>query len=91
MDGRRETIYSDSRLAEHDAILAGTDAGLRVLDEWRAEYVWLPATSRATADWLRAHGYRVDFETPRSFVAVRDDLPRLPTAQNAPIRTCFPG
>jgi hypothetical protein len=77
MDGRRETIYSAARLAQHDAILAGSTAGLVALAEWRAEYVWLPATSRTTKEWLRDHGYRVDVETPQSFVAVRGDLPLL--------------
>jgi hypothetical protein len=94
MDGRRETVYTDRRLAEHGDILAGTQAGLDVLADWRAEYVWLPERSRVTADWLRQNGYRMDVRTARSFVAVREDLPVLPEAATdatAPLPSCFPG
>jgi hypothetical protein len=94
MDGRRETVYSDLRLEEHAAILEGTPAGLAVLADWRPEYVWLPISSDTTAQWLRDHGYRMDIETPRSFVAVRADLPRLAPAASdrvVPAPACFPG
>ena len=92
MDGRRETVYTDSRLREHHAILAGDPEGLAALDRWQAEYVWLPAASEQTAAWLAAHGYRIDVETPRSRVAVRPDRPRLPAvAPQASVRPCFPG
>jgi hypothetical protein len=75
MDGRRETIYSDRRLAEHDAIVSGTAEGLAALAEWQAEYVWLPASATTTKAWLAGHGYRLDYEDADSFVAVRSDLP----------------
>jgi hypothetical protein len=92
MDGRRETVYSDARLAEHDAILAGADAGFRALENWNAEYVWLPARSAATKAWLVSHGYRLELDTPISFVAVRSDLPAL-AGGAGPVpegRRCFP-
>jgi hypothetical protein len=91
MDGRRETVYSDRRLADHDAILNGRFAGLQRLAEWRPEYVWLPDLSRTTAQWLLEHGYRIDVDTDRSFVAVRGDLPRLPAPAAAAPEPCFPG
>jgi hypothetical protein len=91
MDGRRETVYSDAPLAEHDAILAGVPAGFRTLDAWRPEYVWLPARSKATKGWLAGHGYRIELDSPESFVAVRGDLPAL---ERAPVMAssprCFP-
>ena len=91
MDGRRETVYSDARLIEHDAILAGEPAGLSALAAWRAEYVWLPQSSSVTREWLITHDYRIDVETPLSFVAVRSDLPPL---KSEDIRgagfSCFP-
>ena len=94
IDGRRETIYSDERLAEGDAVLAGTPAGLAALDKWRAEYVWLPVKSQRTKSWLAAHGYRIDVETAQSFLAVRNDLPVLLSspARRRPAGTtpCFP-
>ncbi|HYN07997.1 MAG TPA: hypothetical protein VES67_11450 [Vicinamibacterales bacterium] len=92
MDGRRETVYSDTRLLEHDAIVRGTPLAFTTLAAWNAEYVWLPARSAATRAWLVDHGYRIDKETDRSFVAVRGDLPPLvpvgpPPAAGA---SCFP-
>jgi hypothetical protein len=92
MDGRRETVYTDERLAQHDAILFGTPGAGPILEAWQAEYVWLPATSLPTKMWLAAHGYRIDAETPRSFLAVRADLPRLvPSVSGPPPKpSCFP-
>lgn len=90
MDGRRETIYSDRRLDEHDAIIRGDDAGLRALDEWRADYLWLPSSSAKTRAWAEAHGYRIDMATDRSFVATRADLPTLASPQPVVDRPCFP-
>lgn len=92
MDGRRETVYTDRRLLEHDAILAGAPEGLATLEQWQAEYVWLPAWSEKTAAWLAGHGYRMDVETPRSRVAVRADRPKLPAVESrSGVRPCFPG
>jgi hypothetical protein len=91
MDGRRETVYSDARLAEHDAVVQGTADGLAALASWNAEYVWLPASSRATRDWLVDHGYRVEMETGRSFLAVRTELGVLPVdSAPEPAARCFP-
>jgi hypothetical protein len=93
MDGRRETVYSDDRLAEHAAILEGSSQGFAVLASWRPEYVWLPATSARTREWLVGQEYRLEYDTERSFVAVRPDLPRLvPPPPEHPDQTgCFPG
>jgi len=92
IDGRRETVYSDARLAEHDAIVEGTPEGLATLAAWNAEYVWLPIASRSTRQWLVEHGYRLDFVSDSSFLAVRADLPELVPAGRAdePGGTCFP-
>jgi hypothetical protein len=91
MDGRRETIYSDRRLAEHHAIVDGAAVGFETLAAWQPEYVWLPATSRTTREWLIANGFRVEVDTPRSFVAVRHDVPRLgPPGPTVSTRPCFP-
>jgi hypothetical protein len=93
MDGRRETVYSDSRLDEHGAILEGTPAGVEALERWQAEYVWLPATSVTTKAWLLANGYRLEHDTTHSFVAVRADLPALDEvgAIDEETLACFPG
>ena len=87
----RETVYSEQRLAEHDAILAGAPAGFRTLEAWQADYVWLPARSATTKAWLSTHGYRIELDDAVSFVAVRADLPVLPPVDDRrdPHR-CFP-
>jgi hypothetical protein len=92
MDGRRETVYSDARLVEHDAIVRGTELGFTTLAGWQAEYVWLPSTSARTRAWLLANGYRLERETRRSFVVSRQDLPALPAVRgkSAEGAACFP-
>jgi hypothetical protein len=94
MDGRRETVYSEARLSEYEDVLHGTPRGLEALSAWQAEYVWLPIQSQATRSWLAGHGYRIEVETARSFLAVRSDLPRLvippPPGDTAPGQRCFP-
>jgi hypothetical protein len=92
MDGRRETVYTDAALADHDGIIRGTERGLAKLAEWRAEYAWLPSRSTATRAWLLSHGYLIDKETDRSFVARREDLPALTVARapHPPGQACFP-
>jgi hypothetical protein len=90
-DGRRETVYSMRTLEEQFDIAFGRQAGFEALERIKPEYVWLPYRfSRATAEWLRGHGYRIDIDTPLSFVAVRSDLPRV---NPKPLIStgCFPG
>ncbi len=92
MDGRRETLYSEAVLAKHDALYAGTAEGLQYLNQLSPSYVWLPSSRSQVRDWLAAHGYRLDVQTPRSFVAVRRDLPALSAPASAgPQVPCFPG
>jgi hypothetical protein len=93
IDGRRETVYSERTLREQLAIALGRPDGLAALERLRPEYVWLPwSPSRPTAEWLETHGYRLDVRTDRSFVAVRDDVPRIEAGAPAPDadQLCFP-
>ncbi len=83
-DGRRETVYSQAAQETQGAVAAGLPRG----DEWlvaeRPDYVWLPAKFTQRRSWLVANGYRVDHDTATSFIAVRADLPQLPTAPAFP-------
>lgn len=90
IDGRRESLYSERTINEQLAIADGDPAGFAVLARLNPDYVWLPASSRATADWLRANGYREDVTTDRSFIAVRSDLPPL-RPWHGDSSGCFPG
>jgi hypothetical protein len=90
-DGRRETVYSMRTLQEQYDIAFGRQEGFQVLERIKPEYVWLSYKfSRPTAEWLRGHGYRIDIDTPLSFVAVRSDLPRVYPRAVTPTM-CFPG
>jgi hypothetical protein len=89
MDGRRETVYSESTIELQSAVAHGGSDGIAFLDRVRPEYVWLPqATGGATRQWLLTHGYRLDVTTPDSFIATRADLPVL--GPGTPLRRCFP-
>ena len=90
IDGRRETIYSDTVLKAHDAMNAGTPDGIAYLQRLAPEYVWLPASSARVRQWLETHNYRIDIQTPDSFVAVRTSEPTLSMGARAPAG-CFPG
>jgi hypothetical protein len=91
IDGRRETVYSDQQLQRQLAVALGENAGLEELARTLPEYVWLPtAPSERTRRWLMAHQYRIDIQTPQSFVAVRRDLPRIEPVRRV-MAPCFPG
>ena len=89
IDGRRETVYSDEILRWHQAVERGESQALERLASMSPDYVWLPSAQSAARDWLVAKGYRLDVVTPRSFIAVRSDLPRLAAPANAS-GGCFP-
>ena len=91
IDGRRETVYSEEELQRQVAIAFGETAGLEELARLSPEYVWVPTlNSERTRGWLKGHDYRMDVETPRSFVAVRADLPKIAAVPGTSTR-CFPG
>ena len=90
LDGRRETVYSDAVLRNHDEMNAASPAGLTYLETLDPDYVWLPSSLTVLKDWLDEHGYRIDISTDRSFVAVRDDQPVV-RLSDAPLASCFPG
>ena len=91
IDGRRETVYTEVTLAEQQAIVEGKTAGPAALGCIAPEYVWLPSEATAAARWLMANGYRMEVQTPRSFIAVRQDLPTLSGRVADASSTCFPG
>jgi hypothetical protein len=91
IDGRRETVYSDEVLANHDELYAGTAAGIDYLRRLAPTYIWLPASLQTLRAQLRSQGYRVDLETRESFVAARLDAPVIPFSRDEPPAGCFPG
>lgn len=92
IDGRRETVYSQRRLDDHDAILFGRPGAAELLTQWQPEYVWLPRQSGIARDWLNEAQYRIAWESEVSYLAVRPDLPALslPSDVEPTGRRCFP-
>jgi hypothetical protein len=89
IDGRRETLYSDAVLAWNRAAENGDTAALARMMALAPEYAWLPATRHAARAALTSHGYRIDVETPASFIAVRPDQPPLEKSGHIS-PPCFP-
>jgi hypothetical protein len=90
-DGRLETLYTDATDVIHTAIARGEADGLTYLADTRPDYVWLAESSAITREWLRQRpDYRIDMETPESFLAVRSDRPVVRPVADVP-RACFPG
>jgi hypothetical protein len=89
-DGRRETVYSQETIREQLSIAGGGVSGLAALERLSPEYVWLPNRySQATKRWLQSHRYRVDIDTPASFVAAREGLPPVRAVEGVQ-SGCFP-
>jgi hypothetical protein len=89
VDGGRETVYSDDLLEWTRAVERGDGAAIQRLKSIGTDYVWLPASRSAARSALEENGYRVDFQTDASFVAVRAGVPRLPSTATA-LPPCFP-
>jgi hypothetical protein len=90
-DGRRETVYTDETDWRQVYIERGDAEGLQFLGAVRPEYVWLSHSSAGVRRWLELQpDYRVDLETPTSFLGVRADLGVVSPADTVP-GPCFPG
>jgi hypothetical protein len=89
MDGRRETVYSQSLIDQQLAFDRGDPSILPFIRSARPEYIWLYRTAGvALAESLTDMGYRRETQTDRSLILVRSDLPVLPTGPA--LSPCFP-
>jgi hypothetical protein len=78
MDGRRETVYSDARVADHLNFYFGGPHATGYPDTLAADFIWIPRTLPVVAA-LRAGGWRAAIEGPYSVILVRSDERDLPT------------
>lgn len=89
IDGRRETVYSDSVVQWHRAFERGEPDAQRIVAELAPDYVWLRSSRTVARQWLLANGYRIDAESEAAFVAVRHDRDQLmPPLERG--SACFP-
>ena len=89
IDGRRETIYSDAVIQLHRRFERGEPDAAAQVQQIGPDYVWLQASKVKAKAWLEENGYRIDVDTGLSFIATRQDLPKLLTATH-PMPSCFP-
>jgi hypothetical protein len=89
IDGRRETVYSEDVLRMHRDFEKSDPSATAAFLSLSPGYVWLPSTSQTARHWLENNAYRIDADTGKSFVAVRNDLARLPRSTGL-LSACFP-
>jgi hypothetical protein len=94
MDGRRETVYTDTLIDEHMRFYfagAGNAAGVDFARRLNADYVWLPRQAPVVAA-LRAGGWTPAFDGPVSVILQSPSRPAIaPRIVNATSRRWFPG
>jgi hypothetical protein len=89
IDGRRETVYSDNVGELNRSAESGErEAVIRMLAR-RPDYVWLRLERLSVLSPFLSPDYRIDVKTNESFIAVRRELPALPT-NVAALPACFP-
>lgn len=89
IDGRRETVYSDSVVQWHRAFERGEPDAQALVGRLSPDYVWLRSSRPLAREWLIAHGYRIAMENDKAFVAARNDG-AAPQAALEPLSACFP-
>jgi hypothetical protein len=91
MDGRRETVYSDSLIRAHLDFYFDNPNGLVLVKQLNPSYIWLPADLPA-ARVLETQGWRRVFGGTRSVVFQRPGatMPRQSPTTTA-VSGCFPG
>jgi hypothetical protein len=88
-DPRFDLIYSPRTIAEQHAVGAAEPEGVAFLERTMPEYVWFRQSDTRLKSWVSENGYRIDVDTPVSFIAVRHDIP-LVTAVAPQLPGCFP-
>lgn len=89
LDGRRETVYSDSLLKEHYALYDEPEQNLSTLERLNPDYAWLPTTTRLVPA-LEARGWARLFSGPTSVILARRPAPLITPAPPEGVG-CFPG
>jgi hypothetical protein len=70
IDGRRETVYSDSLIGSHMAFYLGEQTALDLPTRIAADYVWVPKWIPVVPK-LRNAGWTAVFEGPQSIILTR--------------------
>jgi hypothetical protein len=89
MDGRRETVYSESVTADHMRFYAGREDMVDYPDRIGADHVWLPSRM-PIIDPLVRKGWVKVLDTGKSVVLARGGTPIGPAPTPAAGRNVFP-
>jgi hypothetical protein len=89
IDGRRETVYSDSVIQWHRAFERGEPDAQNIVARLSPDYVWLRSSRPLAKQWLIERGYEVVVDNANAFVAKSPETARLSTPAE-PMGTCFP-
>lgn len=90
MDGRRETVYSDSVVSDHLRFYAGAEGSVEYPDRIGADHVWLPR-NMPVVPRLLADGWHPVFEGPVSIVLTRGPRPGAVHSVSTAGTRIFPG
>src|SRR5205823_14747675 len=89
LDGRRETVYSDSFVAAHLQLYFEPASQQDLLRRLAADYAWLPVGVPLVAA-LESQGWSREYSGPISVVLARHDG-SAPQAAPPTSPACFPG
>jgi len=90
MDGRRETVYSDAVLQQHERFYFAPAERHAIVAALRPDYIWLPSELEV-GRLLQADGWSPIFNGNRSVLLARDGT-HLEIGQTGEAgRRCFPG
>jgi hypothetical protein len=91
IDGRRETLYSDARLASHYRFYQNESGAVGFPESIHADYIWLPKRF-PVVDTLRRQGWETAFEGPVSILfSKRTDRQFAAAGPRLSSSRCFPG
>ena len=90
MDGRRETVYSQSTIDAHIEFYRNGPTARSYLQELDPDYIWLPRELPVSSQ-LPSWGWQPLFETPDSIVWLPPGRDVPDSTDAPPLSACFPG
>jgi hypothetical protein len=91
IDGRRETLYSDARVASHYRFYQNEPDAVGLPERLHVDYIWLPRRV-PVVDTLRRQGWATAFEGPVSILfSRRTDRKFAAAGARLSSPRCFPG
>ena len=90
IDGRRETVYSDSAIQRQLRFYYEPSDRREIVKTLQPDYIWMPSSLEVTKD-LAADGWKPVFSGPRTVILARGNVQERPYSSNRVASRCFPG